>query len=124
MIDSFVQEFETRTSPCDRHWKHGDTLIKYRIEEPNIFWVKNIISLGNAFSFIKTMRFLCNLADKHDVVLAGWAKPAAVGPSVTKNKTFFIGLDLDRLLQLYAKFGFVASEENGKTIVKRRSNEG
>jgi hypothetical protein len=121
MIDYFVQEFETKTSPCDRHWKHGDTLIKYRIEEPNIFWVKNIISLGNAFSLVRTIRFLCALADKYDVTLAGWANPAPVGPSVTKNETFFIGLNLDRLLQLYAKFGFVASELNGKTIVTRRS---
>lgn len=118
MLHDFIVEFENNTSSYDNFRKYEDVLVKYRIIEPNIFRIQNLISL-NPNDFLLFGRMLCKLADKHNVVITGKAQPNFVGPSITKNNTFFIGLNQDRLLKLYQKFGFEVTEETTGYQVKR-----
>ena len=124
MIGSFVLELEEKTVPYDRFRKHGTTLIKFKTIEPNIFRVQNIIAIENPHSAVATVRFLCQLADRHKVIITGMAQPALVGPSITKNNKFFVGLDKKRLVKFYEKYGFESSESDGKiTVTRRPKNE-
>lgn len=120
MLDLFVKEFEEATAPCDRFRKHGESLVKFKKIEPDIFRVQNLIAIKNPHAAIKTIKFLCNLADKHQVTITGMAQPALVGPSITNQNKFFVGLDKERLVKLYEKYGFESSEVDGKITVTRR----
>ena len=117
-MNSFLSEFEANTASYGRHRKYGDLLIKFRVIEPDEFRVQNLISF-NSVNFVSFGKMLCRLADKHGVTISGEAMPTLVGPSVTKNKTFFLGLNQDRLLKLYQKFGFEVIERQQKYQVIR-----
>lgn len=124
MIDCFWKEFEEKTSPCGHHRKHGEVLIRCKKIEPDILKIQKFISF-NPFEANRTGKFLCDLADKHNVTMIGEATPTMVGPSVTKDNTFFIGMNLERLLRWYNHYGFNSVEENGKHIITRSpKNEG
>lgn len=110
MID-FLSEFESNTSPYGRHRKYGETLIKYRTIEPDILRVQNIISF-DPFSFHAFCKMLFRLADKHAITISGKAMPTMVGQSVTKCDKIFFGLNQNRLLKLYQKYGFTVIQEN------------
>ena len=118
MINGFLSELEANTAPYGRHRKYGDLLVKFRIIEPNIFRVQNLISF-NSNDFVSFGKMLCRIADKHGITISGRAMPTLVGPSVTKDKNFFMGLNQERLLQLYKKFGFEVTIEDSKYQVIR-----
>jgi len=118
MINGFLSELEANTAPYGRHRKYGDLLVKFRIIEPDIFRVQNLISF-NPISCISFIRMVCRLADKYSITISGMAMPTLVGPSVTKDKNFFMGLNQERLLQLYKKFGFEVTIEDSKHQVIR-----
>lgn len=80
--------------------------------------VAKIISF-NPFEANKTGKFFCTLADKYGITIEGIAQPTMVGPSVTKNNTFYVGMNLDRLLKWYQKYGFEIEEIDGKYHIKR-----
>lgn len=118
MIDEFIFEFENNTLPCDRHRRYKEVLIRYKVIEPNVFRVQNIISFNPNY-IVSFIRMVCKLADKHNVIISGKAVPTFVGPSVTKNDTFFIGMNQDRLLKFYQKFGFnVIEDSNGYQVTR------
>ena len=117
-MNSFLSEFEASTTPYGRHRKYGGLLIKFRIIEPDILRVQNLISFDSA-SCISFIRMVCRLADKHGVTISGKAMPTLVGPSVTKDNTFFFGLDQERLVKLYQKFKFeVIKEKNFYQVMR------
>lgn len=109
-MNGFLSEFDSHTTPYGRHRKYGDLLIKFRLIEPQTFRVQNLISF-NPISCISFIRMLCRIADKHGVIISGKAMPTIVGPSVTKDSTYFVGLDQERLIKLYEKFDFKVSKE-------------
>lgn len=89
-----------------------------------MFRVQNFIAIENPYGANKTLKFVCNLADKHGITITGMAQPAMVGPSVTQKNNFFVGLDKKRLVKLYEKYGFESQESNGKiTVIRRPKNE-
>ena len=124
MLALFLKEFEEATTPWDRFRKHGGSLVKFRTIEPDIFRVQNFIAIENPYAAIKTLIFTCNLADKHKITITGMAQPALVGPSVTQENKFFVGLDKKRLIKLYKKYGFESNESDGRiTVIRRPKNE-
>lgn len=118
MLSDFWTEFLSNTSPCGHHYRHGECLIRCKLLEPDTFKIIKLISF-NPFDANKTVRFICALADKHKVKIVGIAEPTIVGPSVTKNNTVLIGMNLERLLKWYAIYGFEHSEQDGKFFIKR-----
>lgn len=120
----FWDELISNTSPYGEHIKHGNVLLKCRMLNDKTLRVSQIISL-NPFESNKTGKFLCNLADKYGVVIEGKAEPMLVGPSVTKNGTFFVGMDKERLMKWYGLYGFevVESTDNFFQIKRRPKNE-
>ena len=80
--------------------------------------VAKIISF-NPFEANNTVKFICDLADKYCITIEGIAQPAMVGPSVTKNDTFYVGMNIDRLLKWYQKYGFEIQDINSKYHIKR-----
>lgn len=80
--------------------------------------VAKIISF-NPFQANKTGKFICQLADKYGITIEGIAQPTMVGPSITKNDNFYVGMSLDRLLMWYKKYGFEVQEINNQHHVKR-----
>lgn len=86
--------------------------------DENTFKLIKIISF-NPFEANRTCRFLCNLADRHKVTMFGIAYPTLVGPSVIKDNKFFLGMNQEKLLKWYKKFGCEVTEINGKYHVKR-----
>ena len=118
MILDFLSDFNEETSPYGRHRKYGETLVKYRIIEPDTFRVQNIISFDPC-SFNAFGKMLCRLADKHGITISGKATPTMVGPSITKTNKIYLGLDQNRLLKLYKKFGFdIQEDSNGYQVVR------
>lgn len=124
MLEALWAEFESKTSPCEngKHRMYGDTLIRCKPVEPNILRIAKIISF-NPIGMYKTAKFLADLLDRHGVILQGIAMPCVVGPSVTKNNTFYIGMDQDRLIRFYEKFGCKVVEEDGKFHLTREPNQ-
>lgn len=118
MIDGFVTELESKTSPYDNHRKYGEVLVKFRVIEPDTIRIQSLISFDPK-SFYSFSKMLCNLADKHETKISGRAIPTLIGPTITKSNTFFIGLDQERLLKLYQKFGFeVTKETTGYQVMR------
>lgn len=124
MLDLFWKEFESKTSLCEngKHRKHGDTLIRCKPVEPNILRIAKIISF-NPIEMYKTTKFLCDICDRHGITIQGIVMPCVVGPSVTKNGTFFIGLDQERLIKYYEKFGCKVIEQEGKLHLTREPKQ-
>ena len=123
MIEGFIKELEERAPRCGRHWKHGETLFRFKIVDPNTVRFQNLISF-KPLGLVAFFKFIFPLADKHGVIISGKAQPTMVGPSVTKSDRFFVGLDQDRLLQLYRKFNFEVHEEEGVyQVIRRPKNE-
>jgi len=123
MSNDFWQELLANTSPCGKYLKHGETLLMCKLKENNILKVREIVSL-NPFEANKTAKFLCSLADKHEITITGTASPFLIGPSVTKNNSFLKGLSLEKLLKWYKYYGFEAYlEEDGKYTVIRRAKK-
>ncbi len=119
MISGFIQELEKMSPRCGRHWKYGETLFRFKVIEPNTVRFQNLISF-NPLGLVAFFKFIFPLADKHGVVISGKAQPTMVGPSVTRNNCFFVGMDQERLLKLYKKFDFEVHEEEGVYQVIRR----
>ena len=114
----FWQELEENTSPCGNHLKHGETLLKCKMIDEKTLRVAKMISF-NPFEANMTAKFICDLADKYCITIEGIAQPTMVGPSVTKNDTFYVGTNIDRLLKWYQKYGFEIQEINSKHHIKR-----
>ncbi len=119
MISGFIQELEKMSPRCGRHWKYGETFFRFKVIEPNTVRFQNLISF-NPLGLVAFFKFIFPLADKHGVVISGKAQPTMVGPSVTRNNCFFVGMDQERLLKLYKKFDFEVHEEEGVYQVIRR----
>lgn len=121
MTNSFWEEFESNTSSCEngRHRKHGEVLIRCKMLEPKVLKIIKMISF-NPIETIKTCRFITNLCDKHGITIEAVAMPCIVGPSITKNETFFFGLDQDRLLKFYKHYGFEMKEEAERFFITRK----
>lgn len=123
MIDDFVKELEDKAPRCGRHWKHGETLFKFKVNGPTEVRFQNLISF-DPHGLLSFFRFIFPLADKHGVTITGKAQPTTVGPSVTKNACFFVGMEQERLLRLYQKFDFEVHEEQGfYQVIRRPKNE-
>ena len=86
--------------------------------DESTFKLIKIISF-NPFDANRTCNFLCSLADKHKIIILGIAYPTLVGPSVTKTDKFFLGMNQEKLLKWYKKFGCEITEIDGKHHVKR-----
>ena len=120
MINMFWEELKSSTSPCGEFMKHGEVLLKCRMLDEKVLRVSQLISFS-PFESNRTGKFLCNLADKYGIVIEGKAEPMIVGPSVTKNGTFFVGMDKERLMKWYSMYGFEIVESNDKYFqIKRR----
>lgn len=115
---SFWEELNKNTSPCGNHLKHGETLLKGKMIDENTFKLIKIISF-NPFEANKTCKYLCNLADKYKITITGIVQPTIVGPSVTKNDKFFLGMNQEKLIKWYKTFGCEITEIDGKYHVKR-----
>jgi hypothetical protein len=111
MMDLFVNEIESQTTPCDNYRKHGETLFKYSIAQPNTIRLIEYIAF-NPRGANKTGQFLCQLADKYNITMIGKAEPFWVGPSATKKEAFFKGMNLQRLLKWYEYYGFKILKDN------------
>ena len=111
MIDSFILDFESQTVSCDEYRKHEETLLKYSIVDSNTINFSEYISLSPSSSN-KTGRFLCELADKHGVIITGKAEPFWVGPSKIKLNIFFEGMSIEKLIKWYKHYGFIVKENN------------
>ena len=118
-LADFWQEFSEGTTPCGRHRKHGETRMLCRMVDEKTVRVQKVISL-NPVGFMATGKWLCGLADRHGVTMTGIAQPTIVGPSVLGENRYYEGLGLDRLLKLYARYGFEAVERDGQIHVTRR----
>jgi hypothetical protein len=118
ITNSFWEELNKNTSPCGHHLKHGETLLRCKMVNGSTFKLIKIISF-NPFDANRTCKFLCSLADKHKITILGIAYPTLVGPSVTKTDKFFLGMNQEKLLKWYKKFGCEIIEIDGKHHVKR-----
>lgn len=92
-IDSYINELELNSVSYDEcRRKHGETILKYKIVDSNTICFDEFISF-NPLKGNKTGKFICNLADKHNVRIIGTVEPFFVGPSVTKRDAFYVGMD-------------------------------
>ena len=114
----FWEELLKNTSPCGNHLKHGETILKCKMIDENTFKIIKMISF-NPFEANKTCKFLVNLADKHKITITALVQPTIVGPSVTNNNNFFLGMSQERLLKWYKIYGCEVFEVDGKYHVKR-----
>ena len=111
MIDLFIHDLESQTISCDNYRKHGETLFKYKVIQPNTIHLIEYIAFKPRDAN-KTGQFLCQLADKYNVIMTGKAEPFWVGPSATKREAFFKGMNLPRLLKWYEYYGFKILKDN------------
>lgn len=123
MLESFWKEFESKTFLCENknHRKYGETLIRCKPVEPNILKIAKIISF-NPFETCKTIRFLCEICDRHNITIQGIVMPCIVGPSITKNNKFYIGMNQERLISFYEKFGCKIVEKDNQFHLTREPN--
>lgn len=121
MTNSFWEEYEANTFPCEngRHRKHGEVLLRCKMIEPKVLKIIKMISF-DPHETIKTCKFIVNLCDLHGITIVATAMPCIVGPSITKNQSFFFGLNQDRLLKFYKHYGFEIKEEDGKFLITRK----
>jgi hypothetical protein len=119
-MNTFWNEFEKNTSSCEngKHRKYGEVILRCKMLEPKVLKIAKIISF-NPRETIKTCKFICNLCDQYDIKIIAHAVPCIVGPSITKDNTFFIGLDQERLLRFYRYWGFETQESEGNFIIIR-----
>lgn len=114
-IDAFLVEFESHTDLCDQYRKHGESLLKCSVIQPDTLRVEECISFNPKEAF-KTGRFICRLADKYRVKIVGKAEPFMVGPSVLKKPMVFFGMPIKRMLKLYEHLGFKVNDD--KTVIR------
>lgn len=119
MPNSFWDVFVGATSPCGRHRKHGETRLLCRMTDDKTLRVQKIISV-NPLSANATVSWLCDLADKHSVTISGVAQPTMIGPTLLGEKTYKLGMSIERLLRWYKYYGFECEEFEGKFHVTRR----
>ena len=113
-INLFLAELESDTIASDGYRKHGETLLKYSVIQPNTLHLNEYISL-NPIQGNRTGRWLCKLADKYGVRMTGKPEPFWVGPSIIKKEVFFRGMQLERMLKWYEHYGF---KKVGEQIIR------
>lgn len=111
MIDSFLIEFESQITSFKDYKKWGEILLKYSPTSNHSIHFQECIAFDPIESN-KYIKKLCELADKHKVTITGTVKPFSAGPAITQQESFFIGMKKERLLKWYAKYGFMADEND------------
>jgi hypothetical protein len=110
-VDLFLVELEQQTIPHKNYRKHGETMLKYSIIQPDTIYFDEYIAL-NPLGANRTAKILCRLADKHKIKMTAIVEPFWVGPSIIQKELFFRGMRLERLLDWYRYYGFTITENN------------